>query len=250
MEQVSERIVEKIQKLLEFQNGAKQIDSPEEAANAAEKVQRLLVKYNLSIQDIGERKEKSKVTEKKFDDITPKKNEGEWILSLYNVLARFNFSTFLVVKSLETYYPKRVFVKKGVLIGEEENILTVKFLGEQLEHRLRALARKRFSEVQSFVPEKKNTFIRGYLTGAVKGIGMQLKETQEKMAQENVKVNTLVHVKDDAIKEFMKEKYPNLKSGKSSSLSGRYGYSKGVEDGKNMNINHGLNGSNPKASLR
>jgi len=192
MEQVNERIVEKIQKLLEFQNGAEVIDSPEEAANAAEKVQRLLLKYNLSMEDIGERKEKSKVTEKRFDDIAPKKNEGDWIFSLYQTLCKYNFSIFIIHKSVTGFdrRGKHEISMKGVIVGQEENILTIKFLGEQLESRLRAMARKRFSEVKDFVPEKRNTFIRGYLRGSVIGIAQQLRKVQEQMASESVKVHT------------------------------------------------------------
>ena len=48
-----ESIIEKVQKLLRLQKGAEDIGSLEEAANAAEKVQTLLLKHNLEMADIS-----------------------------------------------------------------------------------------------------------------------------------------------------------------------------------------------------
>ena len=237
-----ESVVEKIQKLLEFQHGAEVIDSPEEAANAAEKVQRLLIKHNLSMGDIGGRKEKTKVTRKEYGDITNKKNESTWVFDLYWGLASYNFCRFIITSRFGGFDRKNKvkYFKTGVLIGEEENILAVKFLGEQLEQRLRAMAYKRWKEMQHYVPEKKNTFVRGYLRGAVIGIRDQLKEAQEREMQANVKVTSLVHVKMDAVNKYVEDQYKNLKSSKRSSLSGGNGMHTGYVDGKTMPINKGV----------
>lgn len=241
-----EKIIERIQKLLEFQHGANAIDSPEEAANAAEKVQRLLMKHNLSMADIGERKEKSKVTKQEFEDIVPRKNESTWIFDLYSALCKYNFCKFLIYqgKRLDLEKRKLITIQHGMIIGEEENILMIKFLGEQLEIRLRAMARKSFSMEKRFISEKKNTYIRGYLRGAVNGIRVQLREAQEREMQAQVKVTDLVHVKSDAVEKYIKEELGPLSKGRSSSLSGMDGAASGYRDGRSMSINQGVGGGN------
>jgi len=240
----SESVIEKIHKLLEFQHGAEAIDSPEEAANAAEKVQRLLIKYNLSMADVGDRKEKGRVTKKEFGDITNKKNESTWVFDLYWALSMYNFCRFIFSSRFAGFdgKGKAKYFKTGTLIGEEENILTVKFLGEQLETRLRAMAHKRWKEMQHYVPEKKNAFVRGYLRGAVHGIRHQLQEAQEREMQANVKVTDLVHVKMDAVNKFVTDEYPNLTSLKRTNLSAQNGGAAGYADGRSMSINKGVDG--------
>jgi hypothetical protein len=243
-----EEIIEKIQKLLEFQAGAEKINSPEEAANAAEKVQKLLMKYNLQMEDIGQRKQKSKVGKNEFKDITPKKNESTWIFDLYNGLAKYNMCKLIIMSRWSP--DKSKVVQYACLIGEEQNILTVKFLGDQLEPRLRNMGNKRFHEFKNAVGEKKNTFMRGYLKGAARGIHNQLKDAQEKMMREESSCNALVLVKSKAIEEFVAEEFKNLGKAKSTHIKGSGGFGIGQLDGQSMSINQGIAGGQPQGAIR
>jgi len=246
-----EDIIQKVQKLLEFQKGAEAIDSPEEAANAAEKVRKLLTKYNLTMEEVGQKVDDKGVVRKDFQDITNKKNEGQWIFDLYWGLAKYNFCKIIIITEFQgTSNYKSIYKKIGCLIGEEYNVLTVKYLGEQLEYRLRAMARKAWKEMQYDISEKKNAFMRGYFRGATSGIKDQLYEQQQRQMQEQVQVNALVHLKDKKVDEAVREMFPNLKSSRASRISATGAYGRGRQDGKNISINKGVEGGRTSGALQ
>ena len=85
MTEQTKSIIEKVQKLLSLQKGAEVIGSLKEAANAAEKVQTLLLKYNLEMADISayDPDREQKIGRAIYRDVYAKKNEGKWIYRLY-----------------------------------------------------------------------------------------------------------------------------------------------------------------------
>jgi len=234
-------IIEKVQKLLELQKGAEAIGSLEEAANAAEKVQRLLIKYNLELADIAEYEpeKKAKVGRAACRDIYAKKNEGQWIYRLYTVLANHNFCQVILFTYRMENGKKNMYVN---LIGTRENVTVVKFLSDQLESRIRVLEKKAW-ENRFFRQEKRNAFRRAYFMGACEGINAQLKDAKVRAMQENVKVTDLVVQTDKELADAIKKMFPNLKEGRmSKSLSARMAGMMGYNDGKSMNINRGIDG--------
>ena len=244
-------ILEKLSKLIEFQKGAEKIGSLEEAANAAEKVQALLIKHNLEMADLSTfaPKDKQEIGKMQYRDIFAQKNEGKWIYSLYNVLAAHNFcklvlSSFFDIKLRKT----NQFV---VLVGKKDNVETVRFLGDQLENRIRMLEKKAWGSKPLFVNEKRNTFRRGYFQGAVWGIDKQLKLAKEKAMANNTNVYALVKTSDNQLNDAMQKLFTNLREGRQSrGSSSTMGTTLGFQDGLNMNINKGVEGNKNTLKLK
>ena len=90
-------------------------------------------------------------------------------------------------------------------------------------------------------PEKRGTFNRGYFIGAVNAIYDRLEEMQKQQA---ANVTALVLTNEVAIREKKEELFSgNLRDGKAKKSSSNHGASLGYRDGKNVNINGGLNES-------
>lgn len=236
-------IIEKVQKLLELQKGAEVIGSLEEAANAAEKVQKLLFKYNLELADITrhEPEKKSEINKGVYREVNAKKNEGQWVYQLHTVLAQHNLCS-VVLTSYRMENGKRN--KYVNLIGTKENVQVVRFLAEQLENRLRVLEKQVWNDEGRHYGEKRNSFRRGYFMGACAGIGSQLDEAKRRAMQGSVQVTALVVQTDKQLREAMDRLFPRLRSSRRSRGPGAVaGSNFGYRDGKSMSINNGINGN-------
>lgn len=229
---VKEAILEKVKKLMELQKGAEAIDSMEEAANAADKVRRLLLKYNLEMADVHALEDEDPLGRHDQKDISPKKNEGQWIFALYTALAKYNLCTTIKIQmsrdALNSYLS---------IVGMKENVEVVKYLGEQLDVRIRIMEKEAWSNKSPYVIEKRNTFRRGYFIGAVQGIGSQLREREEAQMESEEAVNALVLVNKEQLREAVSKNFGPTRKAKRSSLKGSQGNSMGYKDGKSMNIN-------------
>ncbi len=242
-------IIERVQKLLDLEQGAKAIGSLEEAANAAEKAQKLLMKHNLEMADIAahDPNQAQKMGRATFQDVVAQKNEGQWIYRLYYVLAEHNFCDIVYTAFIDDNGKKNKYVN---LIGTKDNVQVVKFLADQLEPRLRVLEKEAWKTGRLY-GEKRNAFRRGYFMGAAQGIGAQLADAKKKMMRESDQVYGLVVANDQALAQAVSELFPHLKKGRRSrGLSAQIGGSMGYNDGKNISIHKGMgNGSNPQGAL-
>jgi len=235
-------IIERVQKLMQLEQGAKDIGSLEEAANAAEKVQRLLMKYNLEMADISRHSPESKQDMGKavMRDVIAQKNEGQWIYRLYSVLAKHNFCDVVFTSFMMDNRKKNKFVN---LIGTKDNVEVVNFMAAQLEQRLRELEKRAWS-IGKIYGEKRNAFRRGYFMGAAHGIDTQLDNAKKQMMQESTMTSALVIANDKALAQAVALIFPNLRTGKAPKrLSAQVGGSMGYNDGKSMSINQGIGGN-------
>ena len=245
-----ESIIEKVQKLIALQKGAEEIGSLEEAANAAEKVQTLLLKYNLEMDDISRHDpdKDQKMGRAKYQEVIAKKNEGMWIYRLYAVLADHNFCDVVYTNYRMDNGKRNKYVN---LIGKKDNVQVVKFLADQLELRLRSLEVKAWNKTGRFTNEKRNAFRRAYLLGACQGIDSQLGEVKRRAMRDNSQVQGLVLANDIKLQEALAQLFPNLKTGRrtkgySAYMAGSLGY----RDGKEIQIQKGMgSGENGIASL-
>lgn len=248
---MEESLKNKIKKLLALQEGAAKIGSIEEAANAAEKVRALLLKHNLDLYSIQKEGQPETVETHTFnpEEFSPK-TEGDWVTLLIAVIARHHLCSTIGTGKARS----RVYV-----IGKPSNAEMVHFITEQLINRIRPMARGAFKNYKGF--EKRNTFIRGFLRGAVQGISAQLSEAaaREKYnADQDAKKNligttalmtqSMMLTNKIEIEKYIKEKYrvgPGKQASKLQSTSGR---AQGYEAGKSININKGLGSNGPKAT--
>jgi len=247
------QIKDKILKLLALQEGAEKIGSIAEAANAAEKIQNLLLKYNLDLAEIEGRKleEKMGIEQNSLDleDLGWNKKEGTWILVLYQALCRYNFCEFIT----------RSTGKKKVygfhVIGTKENVAIVTYFGEQLINRFKVMMASAWKEYEG--DDKRGKWKRGYLMGACLGIAAKLRESYE-LARDKLeeitlnkdnfqqefkenKLDALMVITANKIAKYVEEKMPNLGRGRCiHKNNGSDGISKGYEDGYKTNIHKGI----------
>ena len=230
-------VLKKLRKLQNLYEGAKKINSEGEANAAAAAIQRLLIQYNLSMDEIGTDEEKSKdtVLEEKVDGFTYKSIGGEWEFRLLYVLCKWNFCKCFQVGG--TY-------KRLMIFGKKENIETVKWLRSMLAECFVSFSKNRFKEYQKTVeyamkPISMDKYQRSYLMGCAAGLDAKLKEESDrekaKDAEFGAKVTALVVRNDTAVTEYIENKY---KVGKGKARRENFDSARdfGFRDGKNTEL--------------
>ena len=230
-------VLKKLRKLQNLYEGAKKINSEGEANAAAAAIQKLLIQYNLSMDEIGTDEEKSKdtVLEEKVDGFTYKSIGGEWEFRLLYVLCKWNFCKCFQVGG--TY-------KRLMIFGKKENIETVKWLRSMLAERFVSFSKNRFKEYQKTVeyamkPISMDKYQRSYLMGCAAGLDAKLKEESDrekaKDAEFGAKVTALVVRNDTAVTEYIENKY---KVGKGKARRENFDSARalGFRDGKNTEL--------------
>ncbi len=222
--------IEKILKLMALQKDAQALGSLSEAANAAAKVQALLLKHNLSLEEI-EVSKKADIIEKnlKTSSVGWNKRKGSAIIDLYSFVARANFCKALYGRNSEDI---------GIrLIGEPHNIACVEFFVIQILESISILHKKAWKNYDGHL--KKNKFFRSFYTGACDAICVKI-EKERRKAEEQVDIQALVLVKDAKLTEYLK----NVKSKSVNRRNQEHndGYVRGYKDGEGIYIKKGIDG--------
>lgn len=235
---IDPKILERLKKLLALEEGAKALDSLEEAAVAASKIQSLLLTYNLELADVqshiaGSKKEDFEIRRIKVKDLQSK-IEGKWIKRLFTKLCKYNLCENIVI-----YSPGHRQEDEIAIIGLTTNIDIVEFLAMQLIERLKTIEGRFWRGYSG--PTKRNAYKRAFLMGAAIGIGDKLQIQWEAAQQSSVSVTALVVNNKIAIQNFIQAEMGNINTGKASApLSGTDAMVKGYQTGKNMDIHKGL----------
>lgn len=256
-------LLDKLMKLKNLKEGAESVGSHAEAENAAAKFQQLLLKHNLDEQAVlsaGVEK-KAQMLHSELDlDPLQAKTEAEWVKKLATAVAHFSMCKVVV----HTTYRHRYDQGKLSILGEKHNVATALFIIEQLISKIDIASKQAFKVYHGH--EKRNTFRRGFLIGAVEAITVRLhkeeKEAIEQQKQEqtssgvaatkNNNMGLMVIDKRALATRFMEDKFPNLQYTKNrqTNLSGRDGKEKGYEAGSKMDIHKGVSGkTNIKGNL-
>ena len=234
-----DEIKAKLQKLIAHEESARKLGNLAEAEAFASKIQTLLLQYELDIEEIRGRTQQATapVGQERVDitDIVGS-HEGIWVYNLYSCGARNNFCKVIM--------PSRWTLNYLLLIGEEANREFTHYFVHQLISKLRELSRSSFNTYKNGGgTDKRNTYIRSFLVGAVDGIRQRLNEDREKAKADQPQVYGLVLRKDAALIEYMRTNFRNLGVAKGTSNSSSAGYSNGVQAGRGVNVNKGV-GSN------
>lgn len=284
MEQIPQNIIEKIQKLLNLKEGAEAVGSLAEAENAAAKMQDLLMKWNLDLNQVKSASiaAKAKISiEEVFVDTSKKtkKSESFWVPRLYVGVARNNLCKVWWGGAGEFYVN---------IIGHSHNIALVEYICDQLIDKIR-IAEKfawkdyyKENEGNSW-SEKRGTFRRGFLEGASIGITKRLDAEYENMQNHNDNPYALMIVnKKQEVEEWYREEYnvaayeaereqerirwnnltqaerdaerkkmPKIKMRKGPRQnSSSHGWDAGYEAGQSMEINKGVNSTQSKGQIK
>ena len=216
-----------------------------EAETAARMAQKLLLKFNLTMEEVdstvinGEMMVGDELYE--MGKIW-KKSEGNWIVNLYGAVARNNLCR-IITKSRYGGRNWAVIGKDIYIIGKMINVELIDFMCKQLIPRIRVGESNAWKTYEGW--EKRGKYKRGYLVGCVGGIGNQLHAQMQESKVENKNLNALIVVNDKLVDTYVSDKWPHLGTGRGSSTSSSDGYSKGRKDGRSMAIHKGVKGRSP-----
>lgn len=230
-----EEIKEKLRKLIAKEESARELGNQAEAEAFAQKIQAMLLEYELSLDEFKTKQGNV------VDDVNKEKvelkdllgsHEGNWIYKLYSACSPTNFCFCI--------HPYKYEYEYLILIGTAMNREFVHYMVNQLISKLRELARRSFREYEG--PDKRNTYIRSFLVGAVKGIGERLIAEREKAKANSEQIYGLVIAKDAALQTFMETQYPpgSLGSKKQRVPQSAEGFVQGLLHGRSVSINKGV----------
>lgn len=250
-----EKIKLKLQKLLTLQKGATEIGSYEEAANAMEKIQTILLKYNLQREDVPDKQATNyMVIKKSADDIYLTPKYSYWNVILIQGIARLNFCKVIA----HTRGSSEVI---GItILGDALGIELTVYLYEQLYVKIRSGEASAFKKYEC-LGEKRGKFRRGYLMGATLAITDRLREMLENLKQgksvlddegsqmDGAACTAMVLRKNADLDLFVNKTFNNLSAGKVRRSNGSAAVGIGVMDGKRMSINTGISGNSNSKRL-
>lgn len=265
MSNQEQKLLQKIKKLLTLGND--QAASEHEAQSALKKANMLLMKNNLSVKDISISSIKSEITETDKDDLIfgLKKEEGVWEKHLISTLCHYNLCQAIIHK------PKRSNIGKVSIVGKDHNVDIVLYMYDVAHTTFRQLSkdkynahrkqvldqyRDQYTERQLLKMKKmgyRMPWIRTYLKGCCIGLQKKLAAQKQQVMSETAnddnnsnKYEMVVVNTNDAIEQFLNEKYSNLKnsSTKMNVRDSHGALSKGIKDGKNAKLHRGVDKSN------
>lgn len=201
-------IMSKIKKLKAMYEGAKKIGSENEAATAAALLNKLLLQYNLSMDELDlSEKPKDPILDEVISGFEYKSIGGEWENRLTNVLCRHNLCQSYVYGG--SY-------KRLLIVGRKENLELVKWLLSMLKERYVAFSKEAYkvykeSSDYKYTRYSKDRFQRSYLLGCAEGLDAKLTEERKREEREDekfaVQVNALVVQNNGAITTYVTEKF-------------------------------------------
>lgn len=241
MDQEIEKIHSKINKLLRLKEGAEEIGSMEEAANAAAQIQKLLIKHNLDLNNISPEKQKDKLVIVKFK-IDKRhgfsKVESDWMSTLLHVIAKHSMCKTIRMNKNTMY--KEGFIDMHI-IGEHFNIETVTYLFDQLVARIRQSRLQAYKYAKDIHSDlKKNAYYRSYSLAFTTAIASKLKTQEEEIKIEYSESTSLMVLNEDLLNEKAAQEYGLLTHAKPRSLKNFLGSIHGKRDGDKAQIHQGL----------
>jgi hypothetical protein len=241
------KIIDKIIKLMEKADSAKEIGSIAEAEAFAAKAQNLLAEYNLSKSDLTKEEAAAEI----YHIEMPAKVPGIGGRSSFNimaVIARFNWC--------KAYTYGKTSENKMIIVGSPENVEVCQYIHSTVLLafiRLGNIEYKAYKEdFQPWMNPKTgkpvgfDTYMRTFLAGASDGLNAKLREEREAFMKANESSTAIVRTNEVVIQDYVVAKWGGAGKGKSQSYdfsSGAYG--RGVEAGKNVKISKGINSSKP-----
>ena len=230
------KIWDKIRKISALKQSATEIGEEGEAQAAAAAITRLLLKYDLSLDDIpDEEKTKNKIVLRDIDFRVSYDNL-QWFSFLIGSVCNANSCQhFTGVKMSD----KNKIVKVHKVVGREKNVEIVLYLVSFLSNHFLSAARKK-RKISSY--SSVQLFMKSFLLGCVFGLTKKLE--QEKKSFTESEVTALTVRTSQEIDDFFKEQNLRITDGRKSTIRelDPSSFSDGVEVGKNTEISQGLDG--------
>lgn len=216
------QILEKIKKLIAHQKSAQEMGSVKEAEAFAKKVQNLLDKYNISLQDIPFEEVKKGMFEIRMQTTIPSVSD---VLGsdLMHAISTWNWCKSFKVGSKHT-----------IIVGLKENVEVCQSVYETVLPIFIQEGKKAYK--LSFYNGGLDTFQREFIKGCCDGLYDKLKEERQDFEIKNISCSALIIRNDKAIGEFIEENHGKLRKIKKK-VKRNEAYNSGYETGKNVEIN-------------
>lgn len=217
-------VIDQIHKLLSLTRS----DNPHEAGLAASRAQSLMLKYHLSMDELGDGpKERSEVTQTFYHYAnTAEKRKDLWRLSLINAVCNNNFAKFIRVGSGEN--------TAGCIVAKEVDIEHVKYLYVYLSETIDRLA----SNYTEFGRE----WVKSYCIGAVTSVAETMAEQRLRDAAESQACTALVRRSDKEVSDKFKEFFPDAQKSRRKLSGNARANAVGRAEGKNIGIHRAMDG--------
>lgn len=248
-----DRILEKLRKLMNLQQSAEALGNEGEAHAAAAGISRLLLEYNLTLNDIPD---EEKLDNPVVSEDVPFKRSvpGPWFEIMAQVCCTYNFCRPLKISKFN--FRTGRYAKDSLrIVGRKKNVEIVMYLLSFLEHTLTAVGKKKYPLYRKdsimrlgVTPKTEPMFMRSFLAGAVYGLRDQFVAQQGKVAA-STDIKALVKSSDADIDAFLAGQ--NIGTARASkaeidSRIAREGYSSGRE----VQIHKGIYANSVSEDLR
>jgi hypothetical protein len=227
---INEKLIEKIQKLLSLA----QSSNEHEARLAAEKANELLIRHNINMSQLAFTDDD--FTENEFRSYRRAGMEDKyvrWIISGYFFVDLITSRKF--IKNAKGRVEKHIVLS---MLGEKNNCSIASYTYNFLKLKFNDLWAEYKKDYDASIRSKQS-----YFHGLYTGLDEQLSKQKEKIMKETENNSNALVVVDAALQDFVKEKYPNLRyTNTYYNLRDSLAISDGIEHGKNIRINRGIEG--------
>lgn len=220
---INQDIIEKVQKLLALG----QSPNEHEAQRAIEHAQRLLLKYNLTMNDV-----KVIADDVKELIVESGKRASTWKQHLLNTVAHFNYGELLIYSGGGMY--------RYAVIAKEVNFIVIKNMYEYLIEAIDRMAK----EYHGKGIREKNSYRMGLVQGLhERFIDLEFERKKSGMTfEDGTQITALMVIDQDKrehqlIKNYMDEKVKGLRTKKTTSKISAGSYGAGKKDAGKINLN-------------
>lgn len=204
----TDKILQKLRKLMNLKESAAAVGNVGEANAAAAGITRLLLEYNLSEKDIPEQdKIDNPIAVEDIPYRTSVEN-GVWYRELVQTVCYFNFCKLLICLKMNSKTGKRE-RDKFKIVGRKNNVETVLYLISFLSNKFVVLGRKEYPAYHRKCilelgksPLSQKAFLRSFLIGCIVGIREKFERDQKEFGES---ITALIVSNNDMIDEFLKK---------------------------------------------
>lgn len=236
-----DKILEKLRKLMNLKESAMALGNEGEANAAASGITRLLMEYNLTENDIPEQEKlENPIVSKEI----PFKTEicGSWYCDLISVVCKHNMCRNLIVSRRNKGRMRR---SEFEIVGRKNSVDIVLYLISFLSHQFISIGKRGYAQYKHDCiwkygrrPESLTMYLKSFLFGCVIGLSDKLKN-DKKILEEQTDITALVVCTKAEIDDFLKDEKIG-KTRESKSEIDVFCASKGMDVGKNIEINKGI----------
>lgn len=241
-----DNIIQRIKGLMRHADSAKEMGSLAEAETFTNKVNELLMQYNLEMAQVVATADKQNDQFKNWmysEDISYKDNQSgqRWRLGLVKVLCNHNLCS----------YTWNSYRKTFTVYGHMQNVDTVVWLYNYLSIGLLRLAQENHVALPAKTKLLYNryAFLKDFLMGAIVGIEEKLEAQTLASAQAN-QIQGLMVINKAALGEYLKKTDPTVRTVKQKMIYVGSGYNDGVEAGRNYSIGKPLDAAEAQKLIK